>query len=52
MTSLSIDIIDPEYVDTFLRWRCRTNYVDPLDNSNLNEDELDAVILSYLNLHK
>ena len=73
MTSLSIDNIDPEYVDTlrlnrfsfkeiasrflgisrssFHRWRCRTNYVDPLDNSNFNEDELDAAILSYLNLH-
>ena len=36
---------------SFLRWRCRTNYVDPLDNSNFNEDKLDAAILSYLNLH-
>ena len=73
MPSISIDIIDSDYVDTlrlnnfsfkeiatrflgisrasFLRWRCRTNYVDPLDNSNFNEDELDAAILSYLNLH-
>ena len=53
MPSISIDIIDSDYVDTlrlnnfsfkeiatrflgisrasFLRWRCRTNYVDPLD---------------------
>ena len=36
---------------SFLRWRCQTNYLDPLDNSNFNEDELDAAILSYLNLH-
>lgn len=36
---------------SFLRRRCRTNYIDPLDNSNYNEDDLDTAVLSYLNLH-
>ena len=38
-------------ISSFLRWRISTNYLDPLDNSNFNQNDLDAAVLSYLNLH-
>ena len=38
-------------ISSYLRWRISTNYLDPLDNSNYNQNDLDAAVLSYLNLH-